>query len=186
MPHAHAASTTVVASGKVKQHARRGQSVADGWLHDAAGRPVNEPARYFEGRAQLPMLGGAYAEQGGHKGLGLGLMVEVLCGALAGAHTSADRGVGGRNSVGHFFIAIDPSFFGPSQAFGAALGRLLGSISGAPVQPGFAPLRYPGQPDGQTLRSRLAQGVPLDAPLLAQLDGLAQTLGLAALSGEQA
>lgn len=179
-------STTVVASGKIKQYARRGQSVPDGWLHDAGGRVVSDPSLYASGQAQLPMLGGAFAEQSGHKGLGLGLMVEVLCGALAGAHTSADRGVGGRNSVGHFFIAITPSFFGAQADFDASMTRLLGSISDAPVQPDFAPMMYPGQPDGHTMRERLEKGIGLDAPLLAQLNGLAKALNLASLNGERA
>lgn len=179
-------STTVVASGKIKQHARRGQSVPDGWLHDGSGRAVNDPSMYASGEAQLPMLGGAFVEQGGHKGLGLGLMVEVLCGALAGAHTSADRSVNGRNSVGHCFIAIAPSFFVAQAHFTATMESLLSSIGGAPVLPGFPPLMYPGQPDGQAMRERLQNGIALDAPLLMQLNGLARELGLAQLSGVQA
>ena len=179
-------STTVVASGKIKQYARRQQSVPAGWLFDDMGKTVNEAARFGVGTAHMAMLGGALAEQGAHKGMGLGLMVEILCGVLSGAQTSADRGSPGRNSVGHFFIAINPAFFRPQAAFSDALASLLDSVAGAPTLPGFPPLMYPGQPDGNTMRERLVDGIPIDAPMLDQLNALAHSLDLAPLMKEAA
>lgn len=166
-------STTVCASGKIKQAVRLEQNVPQGWLFDAQGETSGNPRDYLDQTASLPMLGGAFAEQGGHKGLGLGLMVEVLCGALAGAQTAADKGQDGRNNIGHFFLAINPGFFGSSNAFTGSLEALLGSISGAPVHPAYAPLSYPGQPDSVTRAERLENGIRLDSHLVSQLDEVA-------------
>lgn len=182
-------STTVVASGKIRQALRRGERVPDGWLFDAQGRAVDDPARYGpansgngsgdnSGDARLPMLGGIRRHTGGHKGMGLGLMVEVLCGALSGAPTAGHRGQPGANSVGHFMLAIDPAFFGPAAVFGQAMETLLGCIGQAATLPGEPALRYPGQPGVQTLQQRQRDGVPLDRPLLDQLRRLAAELDL--------
>lgn len=174
-------STTVVASGKIRQALRRGELVPEGWLFDTQGQAVTDPARYGQGDARLPMLGGPTCDTGGHKGMGLALMVEVLCGALGGAHTPAHREQPGRNSVGHLMLAIDPAAFGPAEVFGQAMDALLGCIEQAATLPGEPALRYPGQPDAQTMHLRQRDGVPLDRPLLTQLQQLATELGLTPL-----
>ncbi|MCK3860978.1 Ldh family oxidoreductase [Pseudomonas sp. B329] len=166
-------STTVCASGKIKQAMRLEREVPTGWLFDAQGGTSRNPRDYLDQTANLPMLGGAFAEQGGHKGMGLGLMVEILCGALAGAQTGADKGQGPRNNIGHFFLAINPSFFSGNSAFTGSIDALLGSISGAPVHPAYAPLSYPGQPDAVSRVERLEYGIRLDSTLVSQLDEVA-------------
>lgn len=171
-------STTVCASGKVKQAIRRQQSVPAGWLHDAQGRALSDPHSYLDGTGLLPMLGGATFEQGGHKGMGLGLLVDVLCGVLSGAHTGADQGGSGRNSIGHFFLAIAPEALGQGENFAPAMDGLLGYIQNAPVHPGFEPLSYPGQPDAESRSLRMRAGVPVDAALLRQLDEIAAQLNI--------
>ncbi|WP_410951341.1 Ldh family oxidoreductase [Pseudomonas sp. S1(2024)] len=174
-------STTVCASGKVKQAIRRQQTLPPGWLLDAQGRAVEDPRSYLSGSGMLPMLGGSRFEQGGHKGFGLGLMVDILCGALSGAQTGADQMAAGRNDIGHFFLVLRPDAFGSSNAFTEAMDRLLKFIHDAPVHEGFEPLRYPGEPDAQVREERLRLGVPVDEALLAQLDDIAARLGIAPL-----
>lgn len=166
-------STTVCASGKIKKALRLERLIPEGWLFDKYGRTSNDPHDYLDRTASIPMLGGAFAEQGGHKGLGLGIMVEVLCGALAGAHTSARKESHGRNSVGHFFMAINPDFFGSASSFTESVEAILASISDAEVHSAYAPLMYPGQPDAITRAERLTKGILIDDALLSQLDGIA-------------
>lgn len=183
-------STTVTASGKIKRARRRGEPVPEGWLFDAAGAAVTDPSLYARGEARLPMLGGPRVGAGGHKGLGLGLLVEVLCGALAGARTAAQRGLPGPRSVGHFMLAIDPGFFAEPDSFGVAMDELLGSIADAPLvqarsEAPAPPLRYPGQGSARLVQHRLQAGIPLDPPLLDELQLLARDLGLAPLQTTQ-
>ena len=86
---------TVVAGGKIEQKSIRGEQMPDGWVIDPQGAYVSDPMRYKEdpdNTGVLP-LGGM---QFGHKGYGLGMMVEMLVGPLshAGCTTSAS-GTGG-------------------------------------------------------------------------------------------
>ncbi|HET9644172.1 MAG TPA: Ldh family oxidoreductase [Burkholderiaceae bacterium] len=172
-------STTVVAIGRIKQAHRREMPVPPGWLLDDEGAPVTEPGRYFTDGARLVPLGGGDVTQGGHKGWGLALMVEALCGALPGAHTPADQDdTSGRNSVGHFLLAIDPGFFRPAGDVVNALEGLLRTVVDAQTLPSRPPLDYPGRPDAQTLDERERLGVPLDVPLLTRLRHLAAELDL--------
>ncbi len=179
-------STTVVASGKIQKENRRGKKVPDGWLHTASGAATHDPSTYVnENRSgYLPMLGGAFAEQGGHKGLGLAMMVEVLCGSLSGAYTCADPNDGSHNSIGHFFLAIDPSFFGGKSLFDASLQKLLDSINSAEVHPVFPPIQHPGAPDAIEMQARLEAGVPLDVALMDSLRDIATTLKIEPLKVE--
>ena len=56
----------------------QGVTVPDGWIIDAQGRPSNDPEVFYD----TPE--GAILPFGGHKGYGLGLMVEILAGGLSG------------------------------------------------------------------------------------------------------
>ena len=80
-------TTSVVAEGKVRVAINQGNQVPEGWLIDSEGNPTTEPNDF---RADPPgailPLGGVVA----HKGFALGLVVELLGGALSG------EGCGGR------------------------------------------------------------------------------------------
>ena len=62
---------------------RKGVSCPPGWGLDEHGAPTTDPAQILFGGG-LTYLGGA-EETSGYKGYGLGLMVEMLCGVLAGS-----------------------------------------------------------------------------------------------------
>lgn len=102
-------SASVVAKSEVILRARRGEPIPEGWALDAAGQPTTDPAAGLQG-SMLPA--------GGQKGFGVGLLVEVLASALAGATPSRDASpfsgpVGGPPATGQCFIAIDPSAHAP-------------------------------------------------------------------------
>ncbi len=64
--------------GRRRGGARRG--VPDGWVIGKDGKPTNDPRQLRQGGALLPMGG----PDGGYKGYGLAVMVEILCGLLTG------------------------------------------------------------------------------------------------------
>lgn len=69
-------ATGVVALGKIRHLGALGQPVPEGWLLDKEGRPSTDAADLD--------AGGCVPVFGGHKGLCLALIVEVLAGILAG------------------------------------------------------------------------------------------------------
>ncbi|XP_069018761.1 uncharacterized oxidoreductase YjmC-like isoform X1 [Embiotoca jacksoni] len=108
-------ATSAVALGKVELHARHGDPIPEGWGADPEGRLTTDPKRVLNGGGLVP-IGGSEAT-GGYKGYGLGMMVEVFCGILAGARYSkhirtwkvTDRVA----DLGQCFVAINPENFAP-------------------------------------------------------------------------
>ena len=94
-------TTSVVAEGKVRVKRNRGEPVPAGWIIDAAGRPSTDPADFYdEPRGSLLPFGGLM----GYKGYGLGVVVELLGGALSGAGCA--RGRKARIGNGCFLLVI--------------------------------------------------------------------------------
>ena len=72
----------------------RGLPVPDDWLVDAEGNAVMDPNVFMAGEAAMLPMGGSV----GHKGYGLGMMVDAIAGGLSWAGCSADpptRGASG-------------------------------------------------------------------------------------------
>ncbi len=102
-------STSAVAEGKVRVAYHRGTQVPDNCLIDAEGRPTNDPKILY---GSPP---GAILPFGGHKGYALGMLAEMLAGALTGGGCSdpaADRLANNMLS-----IVLAPSFFQADEAF---------------------------------------------------------------------
>src|SRR5256886_6369136 len=76
-------ATTTVAVGKLVVASRWGKPIPAGWALDDRGRPTTDPMVALKHRLLSP-LGGS-RELGGHKGYGLGVMVDILSGVLNGA-----------------------------------------------------------------------------------------------------
>ena len=126
-------SASVVAKSEVIKRAKAGQPLEAGWALDPDGRPTID--------ADLA-LRGTMAPSGGHKGLGVGLMVELLAAAAAGATLGIDASpfsgpVGGPPKTGQFFIALDAAV-SSNGVFAERVQRLCDAIA---QQPGA---RLPG------------------------------------------
>ena len=73
---------TTVPKGKLEVYKRKGLPLKEGWAIDRNGNMTTDPDEALRG-ALLP-LGGFGTDHGGHKGYGLGLLVDILCGVLSG------------------------------------------------------------------------------------------------------
>ncbi|WP_328727687.1 Ldh family oxidoreductase [Streptomyces jietaisiensis] len=172
-------STTVVPTGRIRAAARAGERVPDGWLEDAEGAPVGDPAAYDRGEARLRWLGGS-PETGAHKGYGLGLLVEVLSALLPGAGLGPARDTSPRpdDDVGHLLLAVAPGRLRPEAEFLDAAGGLFGALLDCPPLRQDEPVGYPGRREWQRSRDRLAHGVPLGAVSHRELLALAGRSGI--------
>lgn len=108
-------ATSAVALGKVELHDRRKDEIPMGWGLGADGKMTSDPARVLNGGGLVP-IGGSEAT-GGYKGFGLGMMVEVFCGILAGAeyskHIRTWKVTDKVANLGQCFVAINPENFAP-------------------------------------------------------------------------
>lgn len=120
-PFIYDAATSISQRGKIEQFAREERDTPEGWAIDQDGNPHTDTARLLKDlvdqTASLLPLGGVDESLGGHKGYGLGSMVEILCAALQGG--SYLNGLLGKDEsgkpapyhLGHFFLAINIDFF---------------------------------------------------------------------------
>ncbi|MFN8585985.1 MAG: Ldh family oxidoreductase [Dehalococcoidia bacterium] len=166
-------TTSVVAEGKLRVARNRGESVPDGWIVDAEGRPATDPAAFYgPPQGSLRPLGGDAV----HKGFGLALVVEALAGALSPAGTSRP----GAPSVGNglFCMAIDVARFRPLDDFAATFAALIEYVQSPPYAPGVDHITIPGEPERTSQRTREAAGIPLDDTTWQQLLATGEKLGL--------
>ncbi|KAE9420827.1 hypothetical protein Angca_007218, partial [Angiostrongylus cantonensis] len=108
-------ATTTVAIGKIEIAKRRSEKVPETWGVDKSGRVSTNPEAILDGGGLLP-LGGSEVT-GGYKGYGLGALVEIFCGILAGSHWGPHirkwMSASTEADLGQCFIAIDPQAFAP-------------------------------------------------------------------------
>lgn len=102
-------ATGAVACGKIRDAALRNLSIPEGWLLDARGRPSSDAADLDAG-GSVPVFGG-------HKGLAVALIVEVLAGMLGAGTVSPNvhrqRAEPAKPmECGQLFIGLDPVAFG--------------------------------------------------------------------------
>jgi len=106
-------ATSAVALGKVEMNERKGVEIPLGWGVDEKGDATTDPSRVIDGGGLCPL--GGVEMTGGYKGYGLAMMMETLCGVLAGASFGTDiRGWKTTSTVanlGQFFMAINPDAF---------------------------------------------------------------------------
>lgn len=112
---------------------------------------------------------------GGHKGYGLAMMVEMLAGVLAGAGTLS--GVNSWNTIpgqdadtGHFFLAINPEFFGGLANFTTRMEKVIEELTAAPKVDGVQKIYYPGELEFISEKRAQENGIDLPDASAAELD----------------
>lgn len=152
-------SVSAVARGKVVLADKRGERIPEDWALDAEGRPTTDAGLALKG--SMAPLGGTTA---GAKGAALGLMIELLCGALTGSNfgyegTSFFEPTGAPPKVGHLILVLDPAAFGGGTGFAGRVEAMFAEILD---QPGT---RLPGD-SRLAKRARAAkEGVDVPQPL---------------------
>jgi (2R)-3-sulfolactate dehydrogenase (NADP+) len=147
-------SSSAVAWTAVKTAAEEHRAIPLGWALDRDGKPTTDPE---EG------LKGSMAPAGGYKGFGMGLIVETMCAALAGANRGPEMGSFTDNDglpigCGQFFIALEPKVFS-GGLFDKQIERLTASITS---QPGA---RMPNAKREESQKKLMKSGIPIDKAL---------------------
>ncbi|HET9017583.1 MAG TPA: Ldh family oxidoreductase [Thermomicrobiaceae bacterium] len=173
-------ATSTVAWGKVEIARREEKPLPAGWALDREGRDTTDP----EAAVSLTPLGWS-RELGSHKGYGLALFVEVLCGQLAGAawsrYVSGSRTVPPRPAnIGHAFMAWRIDAFRPEEEFRAEMDQMLGELRAAEPIAGHDRVYVPGDPEDIALADRLERGIPVHPKVVDQLRALGEETGVPA------
>jgi len=171
-------STSATAEGKVRVKKIAGQPCPEGWLIDKDGNPTTDPSTlYGNPPGSILPMGGAQA----YKGFGLGLMIEILTGALSGGNVAKTVPYPKKGNC-VFILLIDPARFGGADHFQSEVSQLVEYVKSCPRVAGCDEIILPGDPERRLAAKRLREGVTLDAENWNALVKLGEKLGVGAPS----
>lgn len=175
-PFCFDSAPTPFSFNKIKQYREQGLQLPPDVAADKDGRMTQDPNAAEQ---LLPI--------GDYKGFGLSLMVDILCGLLAGMPVGLEVSdmfgspLSEKRHLGHFFGAIRIDAFEEVGTFKARMQKLADDLrSERPLDPRVA-MQVAGDPEKSTLRERAANGVPLFRNDVDALNALGVRLGIGAL-----
>ncbi len=164
-------SMSVTAMGMTRRLYDAGEPMPLGWAVDAQGNPTTNAAAIWEApKGALLPLGSDLA---GHKGYGLGLMIEALTGGLAG-FGRADMPTGWGATVQ--IQVWDPTAFGGAEAFIRETDAMRRVCQNNPPRPGTEKVRLPGERALALKAKQVQDGVVLHESITPKLVALADRL----------
>jgi len=149
-------ATSQVSWNKILNHRRNGEVLPPDLAFDQIGNPAVDAN---SARSLAPT--------GDYKGFGLGMMVEILCGMLAGGPVATELkamyiDLEAKRSISHFMLALDISSFQPLDAFKARLQSIANEIRILPRLNSTDSPCIPGDPEKRSEVIRAEIGIPID------------------------
>ncbi|HTH95800.1 MAG TPA: Ldh family oxidoreductase [Stellaceae bacterium] len=151
------AAMSMVGRSKLHAAARDGKALGEQWAIGPDGAVTCDATSGLEG-ALLPI--------GGHKGIGLAMMIQCLAGSLG---ASVPAGTGGADETGLFGLVINPALIHGRVAFEAESAAWLATYLDA----AGPEARYPGARAAACEAERLQAGLPLAPNIIADLQHVA-------------
>lgn len=152
-------ATSRAAQGKFRILLARGEPAPEGYLIDSEGRPTTDPVAVY-GSDTVPA--GALLPFGEHKGFGLGLMCEILAGAVGGGRSISPKtmveGIYVNNMLS---ICFDMDRLSQPGRRDGDIDALLAYVRDCAAS-ADGPVRLPGEGGRARQAARLAEGVPID------------------------
>jgi L-2-hydroxycarboxylate dehydrogenase (NAD+) len=182
-------ATSTVSLGKIEIADQLDQPIPVGWAIDKQGRPAEDAHRTLDefkrnvGGGLLP-LGGEGELFSGYKGYGLALWVEIFAALLSGAahatltYPKLPQGGASPANIGHFFGAWRIDGFRPVAEFKAAMDNLQQLLRNVAKVEGHDRIYIHGEKEYEAAERYLQEGIPLNRRVAADLDVLAQELGV--------
>ncbi|MEM3565824.1 MAG: Ldh family oxidoreductase [Candidatus Bathyarchaeia archaeon] len=175
------AATSVAPIGKIEVYAKEGKKIPLGWAMSPEGKLLDDPKEVLAKKGTLLPLGGLGEDFGGHKGAGLALVVDLLCGVLTGAnygknvrHTTEKE----RANVGHFMIAINIDKLTPIEAFLERIEEYKVYVKGLTKISEDVEVWIPGEKAWLTMETRKRIGIPIHKNILKEIMEEAAKVGL--------
>ena len=152
---------SVVARSRIVAAKAKSEPIPSGWAVDDHGQPTTDAGKALAGTL-LPI--------GGAKGSALALIVEILCGALAGSQFGWEASgfmdaKGGPPKLGQFLIALAPAHFA-GAGFASRMTELVEAIASDGA-------RLPGDRRLASRERAAREGISIAEDLFAQIQALA-------------
>ena len=182
-------ATSTVPRGKLEVYDRQGKPIPLGWATDERGIATDDAGKVLKnllaraGGGLLP-LGGAGELMSGHKGYGLAVLVDILCGVLPGAgyvNTIYPKAADGKPlpaNVGHFFGALRVDAFRPLEPFKETMDDIIQRLKNSPKAEGQERIYIHGEKEFEMEEERRVNGVLLHPKVLADMKAIAHEVGV--------
>jgi L-2-hydroxycarboxylate dehydrogenase (NAD+) len=155
-------ATSVVTQGLLDILINHNEPIPLGWGIDGSGANTTDPRKVLDGGAINPL--GASDLMRSYKGYGLGLLVDILCGVLAGANFSTGVTRPGPKApahLGHFFAAIKVDTIRPIENFKKDMDQLIHQMNSAPKVEGQERIYIAGEKEFELADRYNREGVPV-------------------------
>jgi LDH2 family malate/lactate/ureidoglycolate dehydrogenase len=179
------ASTTVVPRGTLEVFRKNGQPLPEQWALDADGKPCTDAAVVIDNiiakaGGGIAPLGGLGVLNGGHKGYGLSIVVDLFSAVISGGLTSnyVNRKPG-LNGICHYFMAIDYGIFGDKAAIKASMSKFLQELRDSRKAEGQSRIYTHGEKELETKAMRINGQIPVNEKTLEEMRNIARSLKLA-------
>lgn len=179
-------ATTPIARGKLGIKSKKGESVEEGFVQDAEGRPSTNPDIIKEGGAILPLGGDRL--HGSHKGYCLNSIVDIFSAIFSGANFGPfvppqvpflpvpKNQVG--KGLGHFFGAMRIDAFESKEEFKKRMDNWIDTFRSAESIQGEPEVLIPGDPEREMEKKADKKGIKILKPIQKDLKELADKLNL--------
>jgi len=150
-------ATSLVSWNKLENKKRKNLDIPDTWAFDDEGKSITNPNKAI---SLNPI--------GEYKGYGLAMMVDILCGLLAGSLSSKDilpmytSSIKEKRYISHFFMVIDIKHFIEVNVFKKQLQDIVDRLRGLPTIEQDNSVMVPGDPEKKCYDIRIKEGIPID------------------------
>ncbi len=172
-PFCYDGATTQISANKIRAYGEQGLELPPLCGADEQGNETRVPEQVVQ---LLPI--------GDYKGFGIAMIVDILCGLLSGMPAGDSISdmfndpLSEKRLLGQFYGALRIDVFEEPERFKARLQDLAERIRRQPRRDPDTPVQVPGDPEKAFQADREANGIPIIEWDLAQLDSLAEELGI--------
>lgn len=160
------------AHGKIRVYHQKGIPIPEGWAFDNDGNPTTDAGAALTGLIQ-PI--------GQHKGVGLGMAIGMLSSLLSGAGYGTESGTMETGAAvgkdGHFFAAIDISFFEDVEVFKSRADTVVDQVHNSGRRAGVDRLYVPGEIEDE-IEAASSSGIALAGTTINDIVAAARELGV--------
>lgn len=177
-------ATSVVPAGKLEVYAKAGKTLPDDWIIDPEGVVSRDPNEFLKIRATksdggIFPVGGEGELNGGHKGYGMSILVEIFCAILSGGRTGNHvRVIPSVDKVCHFFMAVDYGIFGDKKAIEEHLTTYLNELRSARLAAGQTRVYVHGDKAYEHMAKVAETGVKVNDKTYAEMLQICQEMGI--------
>jgi LDH2 family malate/lactate/ureidoglycolate dehydrogenase len=179
-------ATTTAANGKLEILQRMNAETPAGWVQTKDGGTTTDPHILKNGGMLLPL--GSNKNGSSHKGYALGSIVDIFSAVLSGAsygpwappfpaYVPIPLHMPGQG-LGHFFGAMRVDAFRPAKEFKLHMDNWITRFRNAVPINQDEPVLIPGDPERESEKIRMTEGIPVLRPVIKDLEELAERFGV--------